>query len=323
MSDHTHVQEADSTDFIAPVGGFVEEGVDCASCGGNLAGLSTLGMCPACGVAVRDTLAAEAPRALSRILNRAVACYRCGYNLMGLPGDGFCPECGEPVAASLRGDQLRYSAPEYLQTIHTGAVIILGAIIGLLLSVVISLVLSIVSAAINAPGLATVAPLLLLTAPFWVIAWLVGWWQFTARDPAAKEERASSRKLSRVFMIVYLACFLIVVLGAATLFVVGAGQGALGGFFVLVMLGALGMLVSLVLQYVYSMLYVSALARRIPDTQLAKWAKTLTWLGPLIYILGYIVVIGPLISLCMYWNAVDRVRKGLKEIRTDIEAAGA
>lgn len=38
------------------------------------------------------------------------------------------------------------------------------------------------------------------------------------------------------------------------------------------------------------------------------------WLLPVIYVVGAIVVIGPLIALVMYWNLLDRVRKHLKSI---------
>ena len=58
-----------------------------------------------------------------------VACLRCGQTLRGLPLRGFCPECATPVAASVQGDLLRHTPPEWIGKIANGANWYLAALV--------------------------------------------------------------------------------------------------------------------------------------------------------------------------------------------------
>ena len=54
------------------------------------------------------------------IVSQDFPCRKCAYNLRGLPSNGTCPECNAPVEISISGDLLRYSDPNYLESLRRG-----------------------------------------------------------------------------------------------------------------------------------------------------------------------------------------------------------
>jgi hypothetical protein len=75
-------------------------------------------------------------------LHQDTTCRRCGYNLRGLLEDGHCPECGAPIKFSVRGDQLQFCDPLWLQRVRRGLKLMLWYVVVLVMSVVIVLTTS-------------------------------------------------------------------------------------------------------------------------------------------------------------------------------------
>lgn len=189
------------------------------------------------------------------------ACKRCGYNLRGLPEDGRCPECGTPVSLSMRGDQLRFSDPNWLDKVATGLGIIfwmmvLGTVGGLLVGLVsarnqfLAALLGLVASAINVYGV----------------------WLLTERDPShvGEDKWAAARRAVRVTLIIGLVAY--------PLQFVLATPGVLRPEF-MVLIAIVIALVSLIGLYgqFATFQYYEWLARRVPDHKLGDRARFLRW----------------------------------------------
>ncbi len=244
------------------------------------------------------------------------ACIACGYALLGLPPDGVCPECGVPVRRSLLGDQLAFSAPAYLATLHKGVFLILTAIIVQLLLVFggIFVGFMVAGAGSGAPGqwfqIATTIGGLAVS-----ITLLYGWWLFSEPDPRSRDAGgAQSRRLIRIVLSIQAVVTLVQIPMSFT----GVQGNATSAFFFLSLaLGLIGF-VAWVVQYFASMLYLQWLAPRLPSARVFKRAKLLLWLGPVLYTVGLILLgLGPLIALVLYWNLLNWVRLDLKRIRQE------
>ncbi len=251
--------------------------------------------------------------AITEVVEAGIGCRRCGYELRGLPAGGRCPECGTLVARSLHGDLLRYSDERYLAALHRGVVLILAAVAAQLVLAVLSIVAGISMA--WAPAAAASLPLLASFAATTVsLVLLLGWWLFSAPDPAfAGTDRGTTAR--GVVRATVAAEALLAAVGAAadawSTTAIGRPMGAM-----VMAVGAAQLMASAV-RFFASMLYLRWLAPRLPNAQVDARAKRLMWLGPVLYTVGALVCIGPLIAVVLYWNMLNWVRLDLLRIRAE------
>ncbi len=265
--------------------------------GCNRHGLTPDVDCPECATKVAHSLAYP-PSDTERLKSSHPPCLRCGYDLHGLTPDADCPECGAPVQRSLRGNLLRFSAPEYLQSLSTGLLLILVAVISQIAISVLSVAgMMVLTIAFQNPAAAGVLENIIAVCSFGImIISFVGWWMFSAPDPAivGQDQGDSPRKILRVAIVVIL--FISLIYTVSELFFVPAVNLMLlsfvaGGLYLIAWVG----------QFFASLLYVRWMAKRIPSRKIHKRAELYMWLLPLIYVAGFCLgFIGPIIATVMY-----------------------
>lgn len=251
------------------------------------------------------------PPTVSPVVNDATACFKCGYALRGLAMNGVCPECGSPVQESLRGILLQYAAPEYIQTLLKGHSWVLN---GILLSIVAMVVMVFAGVAAGAIGGGAAALGAVMSAVQLAISVLIflGYIKLTEPDPkfTGTEDANAPRKWVRITAIASIGFGVLGVLVQVLSFT-GAG-GLVDVLSVITSIGAFGAWAA---QFFAMMLYMKWLAARVPDAWIARRSKTYMWLLPILSTVGvFLVGLGPLIALVLYWNLLDRMRKHLKSI---------
>lgn len=189
-------------------------------------------------------------------LDEDIACLRCGYDLrMQLP-DGVCPECGTAVGRSVQGNFLRFSPPDWVDTLASGMNwIVANIVISLLGGIAIAAVVRSIDLAVNPRFLAHLLS----------IVGVIGYWKLTTPDPS----RLDAPSLFDVANLVRIST---VVAYLAEL----AGQA--GGWppVLAAILGATAAIVGLV-QIFSVFVYARRLALRIPDLKLASETRTVMW----------------------------------------------
>lgn len=253
-----------------------------------------------------------------------VPCISCGYNLRGLSELGRCPECGALIARSLLGNLLKFSNPDYVESLRRGTVMVKWTILALVIVGVFSILVGI------SGGRALVAvarPTTAVRVAFWAtgtlallstaanVAFYAGWWLLSAPDPAfvGQETGATSRRVLRIS-----AAAAALTSALAAIFQISVGTPAITGagptWVVIGMMAAsLAALAAWAVLFFASMKYVRWLAPRLPDPWVDQRAKLLMWLGPLLYIFG--CGIGGIVALVLYWNLIERTRSHLAAIR--------
>jgi hypothetical protein len=242
-------------------------------------------------------------------------CIKCSYNLLGLPGTGNCPECGTSVERSLRGDLLRYASPEYVAKLHRGAFYVQAGIIASVLLIAASIAFAIAGSV--AGGTLVTLVLGLVPAALSVF----GWWLLSDADPGQLSSNKGElpRKLIRAAVVTNCVITLINVvvrilgsMGATP----AASTGSMGTVHVLsLVIGVVGLVATLV-QYFASMLYIAWIGPRLPSLRVVKRARTMLWLGPVLYTVGLLLFgLGPLIALVLYYKLLEWIRKDLRSIR--------
>lgn len=272
-------------------------------------------------------------------LKRDVACIRCGYNLKGVDRHGTCPECGMFVEHSLRGTMLPDSDPDYVRSLHRGAVTVLTCLVASLAVGILTFAVGVTFAVMG--GMAASAPTPAGAPPAagpggipeWIelasllaqtgigLASVFGWWLLTSPDPggASRENSPKVRLAVRVLAVcaavASLVAFMSTLLwGPANALALGGG-GITPGEVIVILAGVVSGFLLPIARFFVELVYIRALARRIPDTLIAERAKKLMWVYPLIYVLGALCLgLGPLIALILYYRLINSVRKALREI---------
>jgi hypothetical protein len=326
-------RETGKTPFQAPSGpgDLVTEDRPCIKCGKNLKNLPREGFCPEC----RTPIPQSAPVTVIRgeRVKEDRPCLICGYNIKGIQTEDNCPECGTPIARSLRGFLLRYSAPEYLQTLRRGITIVEVSILLQILFTVGTVVVTIVvrtSLAGGAPpakgappggsglGLAweqtqQIAGMLIQ----WLGLW--GWWMFTSEDPGLTTQDPAHK--ARRFLRLFLTISAVLAMGGAIMVfipqmrsqIMGAAGGlpSIPGLSILLIVGILGLIAQLV-GFIATMNYMAYLSRRVPDAAIEQKVKRYRWLFPVLYVFG--CGIGGIIAFVMYIILLEEWRKRLKNL---------
>jgi hypothetical protein len=205
-------------------------------------------------------------------------CRKCAYNVRGLRVEGRCPECGTPVRVSLHGDLIRFSMPDWVETLHRGARIIVYTIVMMGLAIILGLV------ADRSGNLGwALHPLLvawLAISAGWVF-FIIGAWHLTAPDPSRLGEGryGTARNLARVGLVVGISHTF---LDMAAMY-----QGML--------LSPLRVIAGLagfvwLMGHLALLHHLSKVALRIPDTALSRQARLLLWAIGLSY--GSLLVLG-------------------------------
>jgi hypothetical protein len=273
-------------------------------------------------------------------------CRQCGYNLRGLNELGSCPECGSAAADSLRGDSLRFAAPKYLAVLVQGAKLIWWSIAVVLLAIICVVCAVMYSyaggrlgqAAGDALGFALLASSLLS---------LMGWWLLSTPDPAARDGGRGrvSRAILRGSLVVSTLGFVATLVARLPSTSRAASSGTLSNMQVLLlyqvpMLANGAVIIAWIVGFYASMVYVRALAERIPDHVLARRANILLW--SLVTIVGFWFVafvstflfqgsMGSMIPGCaalvvtlvfvvIYIHLIDRLKTSLFKLQ--VEQAG-
>ncbi len=244
-----------------------------------------------------------------------VICLQCGYNIRGLPRGGRCPECGTPFQRSLQGNLLRYSSPAYLATLNRGVFLILAAIAAQVICTIGGWILIGLLTRRGWTDVARVSELLLSTASTGLsVVSLIGWWLFSAPDPAFVGAGAgtTARKVVRT-TVAAAAVLTAMVTVADTLATSSAPSGTAAGDILLGVVQAI--------KFFAAMLYLRWLAPHFPNTVIGALARLLMWLCPLLVTVGSLLcLIGPIIALVLYWSLLNSVQNEISRIR---QVAGA
>ncbi len=232
-----------------------------------------------------------------------VVCLRCGYPLRGLDESGDCPECGAAIGRSLRGNLLQFSSPSYVATLHRGVFLIVAGIAGQ--AILIALTSAFAASLQSNIGLDSVGIALSATI-------LVGWWMFSAPDPAfiGIEQGTTARRVVRTALVLEIAITsALVANGALTAPTTTAVSTTI------VVLSVVAAVTSIV-RFFAAMMYLRWMAPRIPSVEIDGRARQLMWLGPLLMTFGILLCgLGPLVAVVLYWLLINWVRMALKHVR--------
>jgi hypothetical protein len=289
----------------------------CTRCGRSLDDLPRGAPCPDCPSAPQGPPAADT--GLEDYL-----CASCGYSLSGLNPAGVCPECGLPIRHSLARDLLIGAGPPYVRALHRGALLVLASLIGMALITVGTIVMMFAAGVYGATrgagaGTGAFSPAG-VTLAFSALGFLnsllglYGWWLLSSPDPRRLlDQQGGARRVLRAAVVVLAVSAL-----GSTLMQMTSARGAavpvaMGS--AAVILGAVVGLVNFaarITMFVFAMLYLKGLGGRIPDPVVERRAGTYIWLLPLIYVLGFcVLLLGPVVSLVMYAVLINRVRADL------------
>ena len=270
----------------------------CAKCDYNLTDIDPSGTCPECG---------------TPIIN---GCIRCEYDLTATDPSSNCPECGVPVVCSIGHSALGPVPTETLRAVHTGfrlvtTLILISIITGIASTVTLSMVIG------RNPELyypvSAVGAIINNGLTFGIV---VGWFKLTKPLTGLPDilDAPDKRSFVRVTLWIYAACLAVTTIWQLIPQDPYANDDpsimdiVVGIFF-------LATYVVMLVVFISNVLYLGWFARLVQNRKMTKRSKHFAWSGPVIAILGLpLLFIGPLITLILYWNMVEYIRRDLKKI---------
>ena len=270
----------------------------CAKCDYNLTSIDPSGTCPECG---------------TPIINN---CIRCEYDLTATDPSSNCPECGVPVVCSIGHSALGPVPTETLRAVHTGfrlvtMLILISIITGIASYIAMSVVIG------QSPDLFyPVSVLGAIVNNALTFGIVVGWFKLTKplTGLPAILDAPDKRSFVRVTLWIYAACL------ALTTIYQFIPQDPLANddpsiMDIVVGIFFLATYVVMLVVFISNVLYLGWFARLVRNRKMTKRSKHFAWSGPLIAILGLpLIFLGPLITLILYWNMVEYIRRDLKKI---------
>lgn len=273
----------------------------CTKCGYLLDGLNLREHCPECGI---------------KIVNE---CFWCDYDLSNTAPDSKCPECGVPVFASIGQGVLATVPYEKLKTIHDGMKFVTVLILVYIVTVVATMVVlgaATVSATLSNTSMHIMVVIAAIVNNTILLAIVYGWHMFSAplteipRQLDANDRRTFLRTMNWIFAVTTVATLLLALI--PTNYSSTAAPTAVD---IISGLLSLASVVIMLIYFIAQVRYVEWIAKLVRNRKMERRAKHLVWSGPLISILGFIILfIGPLIALILYWNMIEYTRRDLKKI---------
>ncbi|MBO6513141.1 MAG: hypothetical protein JJ974_04170 [Phycisphaerales bacterium] len=272
----------------------------CTKCDYLLDGLNLREHCPECG---------------TKIVNE---CFWCDYDLSNTAPDSKCPECGVPVTASIGSGILATVPTEILQRLHSGMRIVTTLILIYIISVVLSIFMTFVfTPTMNATTLTMVDVVSSIINNSIFLGIIYGWWKVSTPIPQippqlnANSKRTFLRILSTISVIVIILGMFIGIFSSS---IVSAATYNAVVLYSLLFL-SLSSNIVMIIYFIASVMYTGWIARLVRNTKMYRRSKHLVWSGPLIAILGFVLLfLGPLIVLILYWNMIEYTRRDLKKI---------
>ncbi len=300
----------------------------CTGCGAGLR--EDLGACVYCGtrcVRIPGPVAPTPPAEpeIPLTVPQDALCRGCGYALIGLQISDFCPECGRPVLESVRGDELRFCDPKYLQSLHRGIVLIQASLVSLLIITVLTiLVQSVIGGGLAAQSITSFLSLVPAAIS------LAGWYIVSVPDPGVNLEDKGDkpRKVLRIAAIVNAGAALFAgVVGVFAPQTVNFAGGLNQLTPAALLAGVAGLanlasIIAFVIQYFAAMKYLAWLAPRIPNYELQQYVTSKTWLIALLFFPGCCLAgIPAIVAIVLYYLLLGRFRIDFKRIR--LESTGS
>lgn len=270
----------------------------CAKCDYDLANIDPAGNCPECG---------------TPIIN---ACMWCGYDLSGTDPAGNCPECGVPVAHSIGSSALGPVPTERLRSVHTGFRIVTILILVYIVSAIVT-VFGIQLIASNNPDL--MYPLTVLSALInngLIFGIFFGWYKLSQplTGLSTTIDVPDRRSFVRV-MLAVAAVFTLFNLIYAFIPDNSDPDAALSGVDLVFWGISFLSLAAMLILFIANVLYLGWFAKLVRNRKMERRSKHFVWSGPLIAFLGFpLLALGPLITLVIYWNMVEYIRRDLKKV---------
>lgn len=273
----------------------------CTKCGYLLDGISLREHCPECGI---------------KIVNE---CFWCDYDLSNTAPDSKCPECGVPVFASIGQGVLATVPYEKLKNIHAGMKLVTVLIlVYIVTSVTAGIAAGAMSATMNSTTLYGVVVVGSTINNAILLAIVYGWHKVAtpiSEIPNQLDERGRRSFLNVMSWIFAAATALTLILNLIPRNYTPTTNPSFSAIDIIAGLLGLATLVIMVIYFVAQVRYIGWIAKLVRNRKMERRAKHLVWSGPLMSILGFIILfIGPLIALILYWNMIEYTRRDLKKI---------